>query len=106
MKSIIPLLAAGFVATIGASSAAQAAVVDFGAVALGGNITYGGGATLDTSTAINLYGALLAFPNPEPGPPSRLSVSPPPPATPITLSHPIVYGSGSGPEDMPLPGDI
>ena len=56
MKSIIPLLAAGFVATIGASSVAQAAVVDFGAVALGGNIMYGGGATLDTSTAIDLDG--------------------------------------------------
>jgi PEP-CTERM motif len=106
MKSIIPLLAAGFVATIGASSAAQAAVVDFGAVALGGNITYGGGATLDTSTAIDLDGATLAVSNIGPGDQSGLSVFPTPPANTITLSHPIVYGSGSGPEDVPLPGDI
>jgi PEP-CTERM motif-containing protein len=106
MKNVIPVLAAGFIATIGASSAAQAALVDFGAVALGGNIVFGGGATLDTSSALDLDGATLAVSSIGPGDESGLSVFPTGVANTVTLSHPIVYGTGSGTVDTPLPGDI
>jgi PEP-CTERM motif len=105
MKNVIPVLAAGFIATMGASSAAQAAVVDFGVVALGGTITYSGGGTLDTSAELDLDSALLVVSDIGPGDESGLSVFPSISGDDtVTLSHPIDYGSGSGMMNIPIPG--
>jgi PEP-CTERM motif-containing protein len=106
MKNVIPVLAAGFIATIGASSVAQAALVDFGVSALGGTITFGGGATLDTSSGIDLDGALLIVSSIGPGDESGLVTFGSGPNDTVSLSHPIVYGTGSGVMDTPLPGTI
>jgi hypothetical protein len=105
MKNVIPFLVAGFIATMGASSAAQAAVVDFGVVALGGTITYSGGGTLDTSAELDLDSALLVVSDIGPGDESGLSVFPSVSGDDtVTLSHPIDYGSGSGMMNIPIPG--
>ncbi len=100
MKRIVPALAAVFVATLGASSVAQAAVhtIDFSANATGGNITYTG-ATLKTSTAVDFDGASWVvstiFPGDEFGlvPTDILSL------TPMSFT----YGSGSGPLTLVIP---
>lgn len=105
MKNVIPVLAAGLIATMGASSAAQAAMVDFGVVALGGTITYSGGGTLDTSSALDLDSALLVVSSIGPGDESGLSVFPSLSGDDtVTLSHPIDYGTGSGTMNIPIPG--
>jgi hypothetical protein len=59
----VPALAIFFIATLGANSAVQAAVVDFGAAALGGTLTFGGGPTLDKSSSLDFDGALLVVSN-------------------------------------------
>ncbi len=60
MKIVIPALAAAFIATVGASTSAQAAAIDFSAVALCPasctGITYAG-TNLGLSTALNLDGS-------------------------------------------------
>ena len=104
MKNVIPVLAAGFIATIGASSAAQAHLVDFGVAALGGTITFAGGATLDTSSALDLDGASLIVTSVGAGDESGLTVFPTGVANTVTLTHPIMYGSGSGMVDTPIGG--
>ena len=107
MRYIIPAIAAVVIGTAGVSSSAQAALVDFGVAALGGTITYSGGATLDTSSAVDLDGALLAVSNVGPGDQSGLSVFPGGTDNTVTLSHPISYGSGTGIVNTPiLGGDI
>ena len=103
MKNVIPVLAAGFIATIGASSAAQAALVDFGVAALGGTITFSGGSTLDTSSALDLDDALLIVTSVGAGDESGLSVFPSAAST-VVLTHPIAYGTGSGTVDTPIGG--
>ncbi|HEY1781228.1 MAG TPA: PEP-CTERM sorting domain-containing protein [Roseiarcus sp.] len=60
MKIIIPTLAAAFIATVGVSTSAQAALIDFGVSALvGSDLSYTGG-SLDASTAFDFDGAPLA----------------------------------------------
>ena len=63
MKIVVPALAAAFIATLGAGSAAQATVIDFSAVALCPatctGITYTG-PTLGASTGIDLDGSTWA----------------------------------------------
>lgn len=96
MRHIIPVLAAVVIGTTGASSAARAALVDFGVAALGGTITFSGGATLNTSSSVDLDGALLAVSNVGAGDQSGLSVFPGGTDNTVTLTHPIDFGSGTG----------
>ena len=102
MRYIIPTLAAVVIGTAGASSAAQAALVDFGVAALGGTITYGGGATLDKSSSLDLDDALLIVTTIGAGDQSGLSVFPGGTNNTVTLTHPINYGSGTGVMDTPI----
>jgi PEP-CTERM motif len=60
MKIVVPALAAAFIATVGASSAAQAAVIDFGVDAItGADLSYTG-PSLNASTAFDFDGSPLA----------------------------------------------
>jgi hypothetical protein len=95
MKTFAPALAAAFIATLGASSAAQAAMIDFGVVASGGTISYMGG-NLQSSTFLDLDDATLMVSQVLPGDASGLAIG-----DTITLSPTkIMYGSGT------LMGDI
>lgn len=96
MRRIIPVLATVVIGTTGVSSAAHAAMVDFGVAPLGGTITFGGGARLDTSSKLDLDHALLIVTNLGVGDDSGLSVFPGGADNTVTLTQPIDYGSGNG----------
>jgi PEP-CTERM motif-containing protein len=102
MKNVIPVLAAALIATTGASSAAQAALVDFGVAALGGTITFGGGSTLDNSSSLDLDGAILVVSSLGAGDESGLTVFPGGVNNTVVLTHPIDYGTGSGVVNTPI----
>jgi hypothetical protein len=104
MRNIIPVLAAVVIATTGASSAAQAAVIDFGVAALGGTITYSGGGTLDKSSSLDLDNALLIVTNTGAGDQSGLTVFPTGTHNTVLLTHPVNYGSGTGTVNTPIVG--
>jgi PEP-CTERM motif len=97
MKIVVPALAAAFIATIGAGSAAQAAVINFGVSVLDGAALGYSGTRLNASTAFNFDGAALLVSSvgaaddsglvPFPGPFDTVSLSP----------TDIMYGSGTGP---------
>ena len=57
-KIVVPALAAAFIATVGASSAAQAARIDFAFVALGNGIS-ASPTPLQDATELNLDGSIL-----------------------------------------------
>jgi hypothetical protein len=101
---IVPGLAAAFVATIGASSATQAALINFSAVALCPvtctGITYSG-PTLGLSTAINLDGSTWVVAVTKPGDNSGLIAGDPIDVAPKPLAG--TYGTLSGPVDITLP---
>jgi PEP-CTERM motif len=59
MKIIVPALAAAFIATVGASSAAQAARIDFAFVALGNGIS-ASPTPLQDATSLNLDGSVIS----------------------------------------------
>lgn len=90
--SVLAALGAALIGTLGASSAAQAGVIDFGVVALGGTISYTG-SRLQFSTALDLDGSTLRVSSVGTGDGSGLisgdavSISP----------TDIDYGSGAGP---------
>ena len=97
MKIVVPALAAAFIATLGAGSAAQAALIDFSAVALCPatctGITYTG-PTLQASTALDLDGSewhVSTFV--PPGDPSGLAFGDLFTVTPTSAT----YGSLTGP---------
>jgi hypothetical protein len=106
MKILVSTLAAGFIATVGAGSA-QAAVrsLDFSAVALCPasctGISYAG-ATLGTSSAIDLDGSSWIVVSVNTGDQSGLQAGNPFSLTP----HSGTYGSLNGIVDFPLPFDI
>jgi hypothetical protein len=104
MKKVVPALAIFFVATLGANSAVQATLIDFGLAALGGTVTYSGGATLDKSSSLDLDSALLIAEEVGAGDKSGLSVFPAGPDNTVVLTHPINYGSGTGVVDTPIVG--
>jgi hypothetical protein len=58
MKIVVPALAAAFIATVGASSAAQAARIDFAFVALGNGIS-AAPTPLEDATSLNLTGSII-----------------------------------------------
>ena len=100
MKRIVPALAAVFVATLGASSVAQAAVhtIDFSANATGGHISYTG-VNLKTSTAVDFDGAVWKVSTIFPGDESGLAPNDILSLTPMAFT----YGSGSGPVTLVTP---
>jgi PEP-CTERM motif len=101
MKAVIPALAAVLIGTIGAGSAAQAKVIDYGVVAIGGTIT-STGAPLQLSTALDLDSATLEVSLVSPTDDSGLAIG-----DTVTVSPTdIVYGSGTGIVDSPLGTDI
>ncbi len=98
MKLVIPALAAAFVATIGAGSAAQAAVIDFTFGTLGGTVS-AAPEPLQDATQINLDGALIQVTATKPADASGLTAG-----NFFTLTQPgslpptdIIFGASSGP---------
>jgi hypothetical protein len=74
MKFVVPALAAALIATVGAGSAAQAAVIDFGVSAIAGNdLSYVSGTSLDKSTDFSFGGSPLAVVSIGPGDASGLT---------------------------------
>ncbi|HSU99457.1 MAG TPA: PEP-CTERM sorting domain-containing protein [Roseiarcus sp.] len=106
MRHVIPILAAVVIGSTGATSAANAALVDFGVAALGGTITFGGGATLDKSSSLDLDDSLLIVSSLSANDSSGLSVFPGGADNTVTLTHPISYGSGTGTMNTPLGADV
>lgn len=96
MRYIIPALAAFVIGTAGVSTGAHAALVDFGVAALGGTITFSGGATLDKSSSLDLDGATLIVTTVGAGDDSGLSVFPGGADNTVTLTRPIDFGAGLG----------
>lgn len=99
--SYVAALGAAMIATLGISSAAEAAVIDFGVAAVGGTLSYSGGSTLDQSTAFDLDNSTLIVTSTGPSDASGLVVfaNGAPPGTPNTvdISPPdIIYGSSPG----------
>jgi hypothetical protein len=93
-KSLAAALGAALIATVGGSLAAQAATLDFGVFALGGTITYAGGATLDNSSSLDLDEATLAVSNVGAGDDSGLTVFPSGTSNTVAISpSDIIYGS-------------
>jgi PEP-CTERM motif len=101
MKKILPALAVALIAGMGASSAAQAAVIDFTFAAIGGKVT----ATptpLQDATTLDLDGASLIVTGIGTGDASGLHVPPPFDASAfVTLTSPILFTSTG-----PLVSDI
>jgi hypothetical protein len=72
MKVVVPALAAAFIATVGASSAAQAAIIDFSFVALGNGVT-ASPTPLQDATSLNLDDASILVSSTRAGDASGLS---------------------------------
>jgi hypothetical protein len=104
MRKIVPALAAAVIATIGASSAARAAVniIDFSAVAecpiTCTGITYAG-ASLQASTALDLDGSVWTVVSTAAGDKSGLAFGNTLTVAPVSF----IYGSGSGPITLTTP---
>jgi hypothetical protein len=89
LKGFVALAAVSV--TLGAGSAAQAAMIDFGVVASGGTISYMGG-TLQSSMAIDLDGAALKVSQVSPTDASGLAIGDLIGLSPTTIN----YASGLG----------
>jgi hypothetical protein len=103
-RPVIAALGAALIATLGASSAAQAAMIDFIVTTLGGTITYSG-SSLDQSSALDLDDAMFLVTKAgvgddasglKPGDMISLFVDAYPPSE-------LIYGSGDKPSDFPVP---
>src|SRR5579872_611464 len=95
MKSpVVGALGAAVIAALGASSAAQAAIIDFNGEVLDGSITYTG-TSLDVSTELNLDSATFLVLKVGAGDASGLAPDDGFALSPATSD--IIYGSGSGP---------
>jgi PEP-CTERM motif len=95
MKSFVAALGVALIATLGAASTAQALVIDFGVVALGGTIGYSPGkpSTLSNSTELTFTSATKFYVSQVlPGDDSGLVAGDQITLSPMTLD----YGSGSG----------
>jgi hypothetical protein len=99
MKTIVSALTVALLTTLGAGSAAQAAVhtIDFSAVAEGSGISYTGG-NLRTSTAIDLDGSTWSVSGIGAGDDSGLALGGTLTLTPTATT----YGTLSGPVDLTL----
>jgi hypothetical protein len=99
MKIVVPAVAAAFLATVGAGSAAQAALINFGVSAISGNdLSYTTGSSLDMSTAFDFGASPLAVTSTGPGDASGLTTLKFPPTSNmfVTLTPTdIDYGTGT-----------
>ena len=96
MKRFVPALAAAFIATIGASSVAHAALINFGVSVLdGAALGYTSGSTLDASTAFNFDGAALLVSSVGAGDDSGLTAFPGAHDTVGLSPTDIMYDSGT-----------
>jgi PEP-CTERM motif len=102
MKILIPALAAAFLGMAGASSGAQAAIIDFSAVAQCPStctgITYSG-STLQASTGLDLDGSVWTVVSTAAGDKSGLAFGDTLSVMPVSF----IYGSGSGPITLTTP---
>ena len=106
MKSaFVAALGAAVLVALGASSAAQAAMVDFSVVAFDGAVTYAG-SSLDASVLLDLDQATLLVSEVKPGDSSGLALFDPVTLSALTSppSSNIIYGTGTGP--TPLGADV
>jgi hypothetical protein len=100
-RTVIAALGAAVIATFAASSAAEAALINFGVASADGAVTYTG-TSLDVSTAFDLDGATLLVVEKNSADASGLALF-----STVTLSaatsppssH-IIYGSGTGPGSL------
>jgi len=101
-RSAVASLGAALVATLGASSVAHAAMINFNFDAIGGSITYAPATSLDVSSALDLDDSLFLVSNVGPGDASglvpffdtiMLATVPPPPTGGVV----VLYG------DTPVP---
>lgn len=98
MKSpVVGALGAAVIAALGASSAAQAAIIDFNGEVLDGSITYTG-TSLDVSTELNLDSATFLVLKVGAGDASGLAPDDGFALSPATSD--IIYGPGSGPTSL------
>jgi hypothetical protein len=88
-SSTVAALGVVMMTAVGTASSVQAQVFDFGAVAVGGSVSYGG-ATLDSSIALELGTSVLTVSTVGTADASGLAVG-----DVITVPTNIVYGSGS-----------
>jgi hypothetical protein len=104
-RSVVAALGAAIIVALGASSAAQAAIVSFDFGAFDGSIQYTG-TSLDVSTALDLDQAFLLVMEVNPGDSSGLAVVDEVKVSAVTSppSGNIIYGSGTGPQ--PLGADV
>jgi hypothetical protein len=98
-RSGIAALSAAVIAMLAASSAAEAATIDFGVISVDGSITFLGGSSLDQSNTLDLDLAGLAVNEILPGDQSGLDFFDPVSLTAMTspVSSQIIYTSGLGP---------
>ena len=96
-SSVVAALGAAVLATLGANSAAQAAIIDFSGEVLDGSITYTG-TSLDVSTELNLDGATFLVLKVGAGDASGLAPDDGFGLSPATSD--IIYGSGTGPTPL------
>src|SRR5277367_2824579 len=98
-STYVAALGAAMIATLGVSSAAEAAVIDFGVAAVGGvpGVSFSGGSTLDMSSAFDLDGALLAVSSIGPLDASGLTIFPTGTENTVAIvPSNIDYGTGTG----------
>ena len=97
MKIVVPALAVAFIGTLGAGSAAQAALIDFSAVALCPatctGISYTG-STLGASTAVDLDGSTWLVSLVKPGDESGLAAGGSLTIVPTSATYGTLDGSG------------
>jgi PEP-CTERM motif len=106
MKSaFVAALGVAALVTLGASSAARAAMIDFSVVAFDGAVTYTG-VSLDASASLDLDQATLLVSEVKPGDSSGLALFDPVTLSALTSppSSNIIYGTGTGP--TPLGADV
>lgn len=98
-RSVIAAFGAAVIAVLGASSAAEAATIDFGVTSFDGSITFLGGSTLDRSTTLDLDLSFLVVNEILPGDQSGVSLRDVVSLTADTSppSSQIIYTSGLGP---------
>ncbi len=96
--SVVTALSGAVIAMLGASSAVEAATIDFGVISIDGSITFLGGGSLDKSTTLDLDLAGLAVNETSPGDESGLALFDAISLTAMTSppSSQIIYTSGLG----------
>jgi hypothetical protein len=101
-SSVVAALGAAVIGTLGASSATQAAMIDFSFSPLGGSITHDG-SSLDLSSQLDFDGALMLVLNVGAGEASGLSAGDFIRLSAVTspASSDIIYGFGDKPSDFP-----